>query len=142
MELSVADELEIRNIVARVAWLTDSWKSPEEYVAEYTPDASWHLGPDTVYEGHEGLKNRIREMLDQRICGPGLKTRHCVTSMEVVPGAAYDGNGHFARSFWIMYSTNDAGQVSPAYGEYHDSFRFHDGRWRVSRRVIAVMGGF
>jgi hypothetical protein len=67
-----------------MAWLTDKWASPEECLSNCTDDFSWEIEGMPAYVGHEGMSRRLREMQQQGICGPGLRTRHCVTSVEVM----------------------------------------------------------
>ena len=38
--MDARDELDIRNLIARVAWMTDNWTSRDEYLANYTADAT------------------------------------------------------------------------------------------------------
>lgn len=131
--MDVRDELEIRNLIARVAWLTDSWTTTGEYVANYSDDCSWELEGVAPYRGHDGLARRLIEMLDAGVCGPGLPTRHCVTSLEVI-GDPDHPESATARAFVIMTTMKDGAPALEGYGEYHDSVVKRDGRWLIAQR--------
>jgi hypothetical protein len=136
--MDARDELDIRNLIARVAWMTDNWTSIEEYLLNYHEDATWEIEGHGQYQGHEGIGRRVQEMLDQGVCGPGLPARHSVTSLEVIPDDV-DPSSAVARSFGVMISTIDGEPVVVSYGQKHDYVRKGvDGVWRVSRRVIGV----
>jgi hypothetical protein len=127
------DELEIRNLIARMAWLTDKWTSPEEYLSNCTGDFSWQIEGMPAYVGHEGMARRLREMQQQGICGPGLPTRHCVTSVEVMSQGQADKAK--ARSFVIMMTYQKSTPLVAGYGEYHDELRREKGRWLIAKRL-------
>ena len=57
---AVEDELAIRNLIARVARLTDQWTRVEELTAEYTTDCEWQIEGGPAYCGREGIARRIQ----------------------------------------------------------------------------------
>ena len=130
--MDVADELSIRNLIARVAWLTDHWSTTAEYLANYTSDCVWHLEGTEPYVGHQGMSQRLEEMLAAGVCGPGLPTRHCVTSLEVIAGATPDEAT--ARAFVIMTTMKNGEPAIEGYGEYCDRVVRRDGRWLIAHR--------
>jgi hypothetical protein len=137
-----ADDAAIRNLIARVAWLTDTWSSTDEYVANYTEDATWQiLGTDAVYRGHAGLRRRLQEMLALGVCGPGLPARHFVSSLEIVPRGGSDGVWPLARSFAATLTVKD-GNTLFSYGEYHDTLRKVGERWLIHERLINTVSGW
>src|SRR5262249_41805945 len=79
--MNVSDELEIRNLIARVARLTDKWTVQQDVLKEYTADCIWHLDGTPPYYGHEGLSRRMNEVLASGICGPNVPMRHLVASL-------------------------------------------------------------
>lgn len=132
------DELAIRNLIARVARLTDKWSSEQDYLENYTEDCIWHLAGTEPYHGHAGMGRRLREMLEAGICGPGLAMRHCITSLEV-SGDESDPNVATAQAFVIMVSHRDGIPGVFAYGEMVDTVRRVDGRWKIAiRKGLAV----
>jgi SnoaL-like domain len=138
--VTVEDELRIRNLIARVAWETDQWKSTESYTANYTEDCIWEIaGQDPTYRGHAGLSLRLREMLEAGICGPGLPTRHCITSLEVIADPV-DSDAALARSFAVMVTAENGKSSVSLYGDYEDSVRRSGDRWLISRRLIRIPG--
>ena|SRR5271167_1075559 len=138
--MDARDELDIRNVVARIAWLTDNWSSVEEYLANYTPDATWEIDGSPPYVGHDGIGRRVQEALDVGLCGPGLPARHCVASMEVTPDPM-DQRRAVARRYGFTIDLAGTDPQIKAYSEKHDHVvKDADGMWRVTRRVIAIMG--
>ncbi|MDO9435916.1 nuclear transport factor 2 family protein [Hydrogenophaga sp.] len=136
------DDAAIRNLIARVAWLTDTWSTTEEYVVNYTDDATWQiLGTGEVYRGHDGLKSRLMEMLALGVCGPGLPARHLVGSLEIVPGGGSDGAGPLARAFVTTLTMKDS-KPSFSYGEYHDTLRKVGEHWLIHERLINTVSGW
>jgi len=115
--------------------MTDNWTSRDEYLANYTADATWEIDGVDAYVGHGGIGQRIEEMLERRVCGPGLPARHSLTSLEVIPDPD-DARAALARSFGVMVSTVDGSIAVVRYGEKHDHVREEDdGVWRVRRRI-------
>jgi hypothetical protein len=134
------DELDIRNLIARVAWLTDFWSTLDEYLANYTEDATWEIDGHPPYVGHEGVGERVQEALDKGLCGPGLPSRHSVTTLEVVPDTS-NSNLALVRSFGVTIDIDGVEPHIKGYGQKHDYVRKEaDGVWRIYRRVIGVVG--
>jgi hypothetical protein len=125
-------DAEIRNLISRMAWLTDKWNTPEEYLANCTHDFSWQIEGMPPYIGHGGMGRRLKEMRDLGVCGPGLPTRHCVTSTEVIAKDLDDQAK--ARSFIIMMTFASGVPIVAGYGEYHDDVRREKGRWLLAKR--------
>ncbi|WP_166462645.1 nuclear transport factor 2 family protein [Amycolatopsis acidicola] len=137
--MDVRDELEIRNLIARVAWLTDTWSEPSDYIALYTEDCTWQVEGQQVYRGHTGIRQRMQEMLEQRVCGPGVPARHCVTSLEIIPDAERSDVA-MARSIGLMMSMSPYGRPVPAiYGEKYDEVVKNAGVWKIRARLIKAL---
>lgn len=126
------DDMEIRNLISRMAWLTDQWSAPEDLLAHCCMDYSWQIEGMPAYVGHEEIARRLKEMLDLGVCGPGLPTRHCVTSTEVL--AQEHPDIAMVRSFVIMMSMDKGHPVALGYGEYHDELRRENRRWMMAKR--------
>lgn len=137
--MDVKDELEIRNLIARIGWLTDNWTSIDEYLKNYTEDAEWRIKGGAHHVGHEGIARRVQEMLDTGVCGPGLPARHSVTTLEVVADNE-DRSRALVRSFGVMVTVENRNPVIISYGQKHDHvLKCADGRWRVTLREIEVL---
>ena len=139
-DLDASDELAIRNLIARVAWETDTWSSAESYTANYTEDCSWQIeGITEPYVGHEGLMRRITEMLEQGICGPSIPSRHCIASLEVIPQPGHPKRA-IARSMAVMVVNREGRCEVGTFGDYEDLCECVGGKWLLSRRMIRVPG--
>lgn len=131
--MTVEDELEIRNLIARVARMTDQWETPDELAAEYVEDCVWHLEGSEPYVGHEGIVRRAREMADAGVCGPGSTMRHIVSTPEIIADPA-DPDRATVISFVMMGNMADGKAVMSGYGQYTDTVRKQDGRWLMAER--------
>jgi uncharacterized protein (TIGR02246 family) len=129
----VLDELEIRNLIARVAQLADHG-DVEEYASLYTEDALWDF-PGGALRGRAGILAGARERRSQRVTGPGSGTRHIITTLAVQVEDASTAAADSYFQFWRDTAT------SPALfnmGHYHDVLRRADGAWRIAHREITL----
>jgi hypothetical protein len=131
--MDVADELAIRNLIARVARITDQWETPEQLAAQYVEDCMWHLEGIEPYVGREGIMRRAIEMRDAGVCGPGSVMRHIVSTPEVIPDPA-DPNSATVISFVAMGGMRDGKAAFEGYGQYTDTVRKVDGAWYMVKR--------
>jgi hypothetical protein len=131
--MNVENELAIRNLISRVAWLTDQWTEVSQLQNEYTEDCIWHTEGIEPYHGHAGLARRMLEVKEAGICGPGLPMRHCVTSLEVLADPN-DDNAAIARHYVLLLITKGDESIVTAYGQTRDTLRCVDGRWRIAIR--------
>jgi hypothetical protein len=82
----IADELEIRNIVAELSQLADTATDDEleRYLSLFTEDATWAVLADgeglsaQERKGHQEILEGARERRTQGIQGPGTQTRRLV----------------------------------------------------------------
>jgi hypothetical protein len=137
----IADELEIRNLVARLAHAADRGDLERDYLPLLTDDVLWEFpgGADpgaeaATIKGHEAVladRNRRRASGFQ---GPGTNTRHLNTTLAV----RVDGSDTAeAESYWLFVSdtgTSDAKVRS--LGHYYDTFRRTSDGWRLASRRI------
>jgi hypothetical protein len=130
------DDCEIRNLIGRVAWLTDKWETHEQYLENCTDDFHWQVAGDEPYIGHEGMARRLQEMLDLGVCGPGVPSRHHVTSVEVI--SQDDPDRAKIQSFLVMVTAGGPAPVVAANCDYHDEARRVNGRWLLSKRYIVA----
>lgn len=126
------DELEIRNLIARVARYADG-DDVEAYVALFTPDASWEM-PGAERRGHDDIRAGSLERRAAGAIGPGSHTRHVVSTVTV----ELDGDRATAASTWQFFTHTDTSPQLALMGTYDDTFvRTPDG-WRLARRVIGI----
>jgi|GEM_PF-6038966 len=134
-------ELQIRNLIARLAHATD-FASDEEldskYLGCFTEDGIWEAPAPAggeggvVRRGHAELRAASMDRRRTKVGGPGSHTMHVVTPGEI----RIQGNEAFAVSNFVYYSLAEGAPKAITAGLYHDSFRYADGAWRVSRRSI------
>ena len=129
---TVAAEMEIRNLIARLAHLADA-DDVDAYVECFTPDGCWEH-PSAPRRGHDDIRSGRLERRAGGSVGPGSGTRHVVTTVEV----RLDGERARARSTWL-YLTNTATAPSIALtGGYDDEFTRTAEGWRLAVRNITI----
>lgn len=134
-----ADELEIRNIIARLAMLADEG-DVHEYASLFTTDARWELHTrvgtamvqSAVVCGRAELVAAAQERRRSKITGPGSNTRHAVLSSAVTIGE----DAASARSYYVFYRNTDTDPEVVGFGIYTDEFRRMAEGWRLARRRI------
>jgi uncharacterized protein (TIGR02246 family) len=129
----VAAELEIRNVIARVAQLADHGDL-EEYAGLFTEDGSWEY-PGGPRRGRADILAGARERRSQRVTGPGSATRHVITTLAA---QVEDAATATADSYWLFWRDTATSPVLHNMGHYHDVLRREDGVWRIARRVITL----
>jgi ketosteroid isomerase-like protein len=133
--LRAADEVEIRNLVARLAHLTDSDTDDlKQYISLFTDDAvSVHPG-EADRKGHAEILERGRERRRIRNHGPGTNTQHITTTLWV---QADGGDTATAVSKFLFFGkTNVAEPTLLRMGRYDDTFRRTTDGWKLARREI------
>jgi ketosteroid isomerase-like protein len=126
----MTDRDEIVNLIARVAHLTDEWDSIADVLSGYTEDCVWDLAGTPAYHGHAGLATRVQEMLEQKVCGPGIDSRHAVNSVWVT----VEGDEAAAHSvlLFCVGTSSPAPQISVF--RYHDRLRRTAAGWKIAER--------
>jgi uncharacterized protein (TIGR02246 family) len=130
----IADELEIRDMVARVAHLTDTAEELDEYMALYTEDATWGPQPGAFDSttGHAAIEAGVRERRAAGIQGPGTNTQHVVNTTSV----RFDGpDTAKVRAYWQYYGDVATAPKLLRVGTYDlvvvrtaDGWKFHERR--------------
>jgi hypothetical protein len=141
---AVADELEIRNVVARLAILADRAPTLDEYLDYFTPDAIWEVSDPSQSSDHSprltGRKaiaadrNRMR---DGRFQGPGSNTFHVNTTLYV--SLHFDGTAE-AESYWLFVHSEESITIRKI-GHYHDYLTRTPSGWKLARRVVTPIVG-
>jgi uncharacterized protein (TIGR02246 family) len=126
-------ELEIRNVIARLAHLADHGDL-EEYAGLFTTDAAWEY-PGGPRRGRADILAGARERRSQKVTGPGSATRHLITTLAV---QVHDATTATADSYFQFWRATAAAPTLLNMGHYHDVLRREEGAWRIERREITV----
>ncbi|HEX5266495.1 MAG TPA: nuclear transport factor 2 family protein [Acidimicrobiales bacterium] len=130
----LADEMEIRNVVARLAHLADA-SGPDdldEYLDLFTADASWEM-PGNDRRGRADIQAGARERRLAGQQGPGTGTRHVITTQAV----RFEGpDGAVSDSYFLLAADTATAPTIRIVGHYHDLFRRVDGSWKLAQRRI------
>jgi 3-phenylpropionate/cinnamic acid dioxygenase small subunit len=129
---AVADELTIRNIIARLAQLADMGDL-DDYLKLWTEDASWEMPGAPARKGHAEILQGARERRASGTQGPGTSTRHVVTTLAVQVDGADTAS---SDSYFLYVADTTSSPRLGSIGHYHDTLRRSTDGWRVARRQI------
>ena len=137
---AIGDRQEIAMLLARIAQLADAG-DPEDYIACFTPDATWDLTDATdlpmdvqTISGRAALLAGVHERRAAGIQGPGTHTRHDVSSIAI----EVDGDRATSRAYFRYYRGTEGVPTLAAMGVYADEFvRDDDDGWRLRHRTIS-----
>jgi 3-phenylpropionate/cinnamic acid dioxygenase small subunit len=128
----ISDELEIRNLVARLAQTADE-ANLDEYASLYTEDAIWDGGARFgTYHGLAAILTGAEERRASGITGPSTHTRHVVTTTAV----RVAGNIAEVRSYFVFYVNCDKAPAVRVIGAYQDQMRRTPSGWKLAHRTI------
>ncbi|HXA34680.1 MAG TPA: nuclear transport factor 2 family protein [Acidimicrobiales bacterium] len=130
----VADELEIRNLVADLAHMADMASEDEltDYSSRFTHDARWELAGNEL-QGRDAILTGARERRAAGTQGPGTNSRHVITTQSVRlegPDAA-TGEAYFL----FVGDTTTTPQIR-GIGHYLDRFQRTPEGWKLAHRTI------
>jgi len=128
----LADELEIRNLVARLAQLADMGDL-NEYVSLFTEDASWEM-PGAPRRGHADIMAGAQDRRSSGTTGPGSNTRHVISTLSVQGDGSDEAT---SDSYWLFYGNTTTAPAVQLMGHYHDTMRRTADGWKLARRQIA-----
>jgi hypothetical protein len=137
----LADELEIRNLVARLAHMADMGDLESEYLPLFVEDAEWVFPGSAdaaatvaTVSGHGEILTDRRQRRSSGFQGPGTNTRHLNTTLAV----NVDGSDTAtAESYWLFIGDTHTGEPRlRGVGCYHDTFRRTPAGWKLVRRQI------
>jgi uncharacterized protein (TIGR02246 family) len=139
----VADELEIRNLMSRVAQMSDTGDL-DEYQSIYTPDAVWgEWQGSNAGQGQptaRGIEQIVAGVVDRRaagIQGPGSDTQHVVNTITV----RFDGpDTAKVRAYWQYYGTVATQPKLLRVGTYDLVVKRTDDGWRFHERMLGNVG--
>jgi SnoaL-like domain len=126
----VADELAVRNLIARLS-LNADMGTIDEYLASFTDDAVWNL-PGNPSHGIEAIKSGLIARRESGAVGPGTHGRHMVSSIDVV----VLGDRATARSYFQFVTNTDSKPTLALVGAYADEFVRTSNGWKLQRRDI------
>lgn len=130
----VADELEVRNLVAKLAQLADEGDL-DEYIELFTEDARWDGGAALgTTQGHAEILAAARERRNTGRSGPGSNTRHVVTTSTV----EIEGDRARGRAVFHYYVKTDEVPALMMLGTYEDAFVRTERGWRMAQRTVLV----
>ena len=125
------DELEIRNVLARIAQTSDD--APlEEYMTFFHEDAVWGGGGFGERRGKAAILEGARERRAEGISGPGAHTRHVLTTSWV----DVRGDEASARSVFLFYGETHAIPELRIMGVWEDRLLRTDDGWKLAHRTI------
>jgi hypothetical protein len=137
----LADELEIRNLVARLPHLADGSEDLDEYLSCFTEDAVWEFPGDgdglshARNVGRQAIAADRQERRDDKFQGPGTHTRHVNTTLLVRVG---DDDTAEAESYWLFIGDTIGQPAIRSMGHYLDRFQRTEAGWKYTSRQITV----
>jgi uncharacterized protein (TIGR02246 family) len=129
----VAAELEIRNVISRIAILADQGDL-DEYADQFTEDAVWTL-PGAPRRGRAAIRAGAEERRGQGITGPGTATRHLSTTVTV---SVERPDRAVADSYFVFLQDTTTSPTIVNMGAYHDTLVRQGQTWRLARREISM----
>jgi 3-phenylpropionate/cinnamic acid dioxygenase small subunit len=130
----VADELEIRNVLAEALWLADNAPIDDldPYLACFTEDAEWEMFGD-VRRGHADIRAGAEDRRTSGMMGPGSQVMHFLSCTVV----AFEGETTAAVKSYIQAYRNVPNNPEIfLMGRYNDTFSRVDGSWKLAKRVV------
>ena len=133
------DELEVRNVLARLAQLADAGDT-DAYVALLTDDVVWAMPANPTIgleaserHGRDEIATGQRDRMAAGHQGPGSNTMHMVNTISV----AFDGEDvAIARSHFMYLGDTATAPVIRNAGRYVDTLRRTPDGWKLARRDI------
>jgi hypothetical protein len=140
---TLKDEIEIRNLVGKLAVMADLAEDLTEYFSLWTQDGVFDMrepfgrqdgDPVSAWKvsGLDNLRENRKQLRDTGFQGPGTNVWHANTTLSIT---IKDANNAEAQSYWVLYGSKEKVEVLRI-GHYHDTFRKEDGRWKMAYRVV------
>ncbi|MER5181620.1 nuclear transport factor 2 family protein [Streptomyces sp. NPDC002896] len=127
-----ADELAVRNIIAKVSLYTDGG-DVDSYVELFAKDAVWEM-PGNQRTGHDEIRAGNVSGYAAGLLGPGTGSRHIVGTTAV----DIQGDTATAESQWVFVSGGPGSPAISAAGHYLDTFRRTSDGWKITRRQLTL----
>jgi 3-phenylpropionate/cinnamic acid dioxygenase small subunit len=129
----VAAELEIRNVISRIARLADQGDL-DDYIEQFTEDAVWAF-PTAPRHGRADIRAGAEARRVEGTTGPGTATRHLITTVAVQVDQADRAT---ADSYFVFLQNTTTSPTIFNMGAYHDTFVHQGNAWRLARREITL----
>lgn len=129
----IADELAIRNVLARVAHCSDAGDLAD-YGALFTEDARWEMPGVPVKRGRAEIVAAGAARRAEGVTGPGSHSRHLISTVSV----AVEGDRAVAESYWQFFVDTATAPVLRSMGAYRDTFRRTGRGWLLAERLITA----
>lgn len=126
----IADELAIRNLIARLS-LNADMGDEDEYMSSFAIDAVWNI-PGAPMRGHDEIRSALVARRAQGVAGPGTQTRHMVSTIAVT----VDGDTAIANSYFQFFTDTVLAPTLRAVGAYRDTFTRTGDAWKLQTRDI------
>src|SRR3954470_15524396 len=111
-----ADELAVRNLVARLARNADV-ADIDTYMSSFAPDAEWNM-PGNLTRGHDQIRAGLVARRETGMVGPGSRTRHMVSTITV----SIEGDQATSESYFQYFAETDTNPTLKLMGAYQDLF--------------------
>jgi 3-phenylpropionate/cinnamic acid dioxygenase small subunit len=127
----IAAELDIRNVISRIAILADEGDL-DEYIDQFTEDSVWNY-PPAPRRGRGEIRGGAEARRAEGLSGPGSDSRHLITTVAV----RVDGQDRgVADSYFVFLQNTTTAPTILNTGAYHDTFVREGQVWRLARREI------
>jgi len=130
---TVADELEIRNVLARIAHASDAGDLAD-YGDLFTEDARWDMPGVPVKNSRAEIVAAGAVRRAEGVTGPGSRSRHVITTVAV----SVEGDRAVAESYWQFFTDTATAPTLASMGAYRDTFRRTERGWRLAERLITL----
>jgi 3-phenylpropionate/cinnamic acid dioxygenase small subunit len=130
----VADELEIRNLVAELAHMADMASEDDlsDYISRFTEDARWEMRGNEVC-GRDDILAAARQRRASGTQGPGTNSRHVITTQSV----RLDGDDRATgEAYFLFVGDTDTTPQVKGIGHYCDRFLRTPEGWKLMHRTI------
>jgi uncharacterized protein (TIGR02246 family) len=127
------DELEIRNVLARIAHYSDMGDL-DDYGDQFTEDAQWEFPGAPAKRGRAEIQAAGAARRADGVTGPGSHSRHVISTVAV----RVDGDSATAESYWQFYVDTASAPALRSMGHYRDTFRRTPQGWQLARREITA----
>jgi len=131
------DELEIRNVLARVAHITDGRGTLEEYLTLWTEDSTWESPVSGSFKGHQGHLDRHAKYRATGVQGPEASSFHLLTTVWV----KVNGDEADSMSSWVYVGGADSEPKIEDIGTYTDTLRRTPEGWKLASRKVTQGSG-
>ena len=137
----VAAELEIRNVLARIAQNSDRGEVAD-YMALFAADAVWEMPDNPILgvaassrTGHAEILEGVIERRAAGLQGPGANSLHVLTTLAVTVESDTEATANLV--FMFVGNTVTSPSVQ-SIGTYHDRMRKTPKGWKLAHRTISM----